>query len=128
MTTAPALGCAVGRELGAVSQSAHGRPTALTSSAPGVPIARTVRDAAVNDARLASRRDTQLYGHDRDVEYTIGCALGTGSRWPVHRCVPRVAPARGPHELSFDLDQGMHYDSSAPEPVPEFEFDQRVSW
>ena len=41
---------------------------------------------------------------------------------------PRVAPARGPPELSFDFDQGLHYDASAPEPVPEFEFDQRVSW
>ncbi len=36
--------------------------------------------------------------------------------------------ARGPPELSFDFDQGLHYDPSAPEPVPEFEFDQRVSW
>jgi transposase InsO family protein len=52
MTAASALGCAVGRELGAVSQSAHGRPTALTSSAPRVPIARTVRAVAGVDFRL----------------------------------------------------------------------------
>ncbi len=57
---------------------------------------------------------------------------------------PRVAPARGPPELSFELDQRLHHAPSTPEPMPdesrdgrvrakqdaraEFEFDQRVSW
>ena len=41
---------------------------------------------------------------------------------------PRVAPARGPPGLSFDFDQPLLHDPSAPEPVPEFQFDQRVSW
>ncbi len=41
---------------------------------------------------------------------------------------PRVAPARGPPELSFEFDQRLHHAPSTPEPMPEFEFDQRVSW
>ncbi len=39
---------------------------------------------------------------------------------------PRVAPARAPPELSFDFDQGLHYDPSAPEPVPDESRDGRV--
>ncbi len=41
---------------------------------------------------------------------------------------PRVAPARGPPEQSFDFDQRPRHDPSAPEPMPEYELDQRVSW
>ncbi len=41
---------------------------------------------------------------------------------------PRVAPARGPPDDSPGLDQSSHVDPSTPEPVPEYEFDQRVSW
>ncbi len=41
---------------------------------------------------------------------------------------PRVAPARGPPEQSFDFDQRPRHDPSAPEPMPEYEFDQRVNW
>jgi hypothetical protein len=41
---------------------------------------------------------------------------------------PRVAPARGPPDDSPGLNQAPHFDPSAPDPVPEYEFDQRVSW
>ncbi len=41
---------------------------------------------------------------------------------------PRVAPARGPPDPSFDFDQRLHHDPSAPESIPEYEFDRRVSW
>ena len=41
---------------------------------------------------------------------------------------PRVAPARRPPEQSFDFDQRPRHDLSTPEPMPEYELDQRVSW
>jgi hypothetical protein len=41
---------------------------------------------------------------------------------------PRVAPARGPPDDSPGLDQSSHVDPSTPDPVPEYEFDQRLSW
>ena len=37
---------------------------------------------------------------------------------------PRVSPARGPPQAEFDLDQSPAFDLAAPEPIPEFEFDQ----
>ena len=48
----------------------------------------------MNAVRFASRGDTtdSFTGHDTDVGYAIGCALGAGSRWPVHRCVPPAPP------------------------------------
>ena len=94
MTTAPALGCAVGRELGAVSQSAHGRATALTFSAPWVLIVRTVWDGTVNQMRLASRGDAtrSVTEHDKDVEPSSVCTLGAGSQRPLHRALPPAPP------------------------------------
>ncbi len=41
---------------------------------------------------------------------------------------PRVAPARGPPDDSTGLDQSSHVDPSTPDPAPEYEFGQRVSW
>ncbi len=37
---------------------------------------------------------------------------------------PRVSPARGPPQAELDLDQSPAFDLAAPEPIPEFEFDQ----
>jgi hypothetical protein len=39
-------------------------------------------------------------------------------------CKPRVSPARGPPQAEFDLDQTPVFDLEAPEPIPEYEFDQ----
>jgi hypothetical protein len=39
-----------------------------------------------------------------------------------------LSPARGPPAWEGTLDQTPLYDSTAPAPVPEYEFDQRVSW
>jgi hypothetical protein len=41
---------------------------------------------------------------------------------------PRVAPARGPPHTDDNMDQRPLFDTTAPEPDPGFEFDQRVSW
>ena len=41
---------------------------------------------------------------------------------------PPVSPARGPPGWEGMLDQTPLYDSIAPAPVPEYEFDQRISW
>ena len=41
---------------------------------------------------------------------------------------PPVSPARGPPGWEGMLDQSPLYDPTAPAPVPEYEFDQRVSW
>ena len=42
---------------------------------------------------------------------------------------PQIALARGPPDwLEADLDQTTANDSEAAEPIPEFEFDQTVSW
>ncbi len=38
---------------------------------------------------------------------------------------PRVAPARGPPDPSFDFDQRLHHNSSAPEPIPDESRDGR---
>ena len=86
LSTTPALACAVGRELGAVSRSAHRPATALTSSAPRAPIARTVRDAAVDDARLAGRRDTQPHGARQ------GCRVGNSINAQIARTWERYRP------------------------------------
>ncbi len=40
---------------------------------------------------------------------------------------PRVAPARGPPHADDNRDQRPLFDTTAPEPDPGFEFDQRVS-
>ena len=37
---------------------------------------------------------------------------------------PRVSPARGPPQGELHLDQTPAFDLAAPEPMPEFEFDQ----
>ncbi len=37
---------------------------------------------------------------------------------------PRVSPARGPPQAELDLDQTPVFDLEAPEPIPEYEFDQ----
>ena len=37
---------------------------------------------------------------------------------------PRVSPARGPLQAELDLDQTPAFDLAAPEPIPEYEFDQ----
>jgi len=37
---------------------------------------------------------------------------------------PPVSPARGPPQAEFDLDQSPAFDLAAPEPIPDFEFDQ----
>jgi hypothetical protein len=37
---------------------------------------------------------------------------------------PRVSPARGPPQAELHLDQTPAFDLAAPEPIPEFEFDQ----
>ena len=42
---------------------------------------------------------------------------------------PRTTPARAPPDwLGADFDQTSPNDSEAAEPVPEFEFDQTMSW
>ncbi len=41
---------------------------------------------------------------------------------------PRVAPARGPPDESLAFDQSPRHDPSVPEPAPEYEFDQRLTW
>ena len=41
---------------------------------------------------------------------------------------PQVAPARGPPHHDADMDQTPLFDTTAPDPDPGFEFDQRVSW
>ncbi|MGV7235233.1 MAG: hypothetical protein ACQ9ET_03150 [Nitrosomonadaceae bacterium] len=42
---------------------------------------------------------------------------------------PRIAPARAPPDwLDADFDQTAPNESETPEPIPEFEFDQTVSW
>ena len=33
-----------------------------------------------------------LTGHDTNVEYANGCALGAGLPWPAHRCLPSASP------------------------------------
>ena len=40
---------------------------------------------------------------------------------------PRVSPARGPPQAELNLDQSPAFDLAAPEPIPEFEFDQSPS-
>ena len=40
----------------------------------------------------------------------------------------RVAPARGPPHADEHMDQRSLFDTTAPDPDPGFEFDQRVSW
>ena len=37
---------------------------------------------------------------------------------------PRVSPARGPPQAELHLDQSPAFDLAAPEPIPEYEFDQ----
>ena len=37
---------------------------------------------------------------------------------------PRVSPARGPPQAEFDLDQSPAFDLTAPDAIPEYEFDQ----
>ena len=37
---------------------------------------------------------------------------------------PRVSPARGPPQAELHLDQTPAFDLAAPEPNPEYEFDQ----
>ena len=39
---------------------------------------------------------------------------------------PRVSPARGPPQAELDLDQSPAFDLAAPEPIPQFEFDQSL--
>jgi len=39
---------------------------------------------------------------------------------------PPITPARGPPEWEWDFDQQSL--SDAVEPIPDFEFDQRISW
>jgi hypothetical protein len=41
---------------------------------------------------------------------------------------PPVAPARGPPIDEADIDQTPRYDLTDPEPIPDDEFDQRISW
>jgi len=41
---------------------------------------------------------------------------------------PSIASARAPPPWEFALDQGPAHDLDTSDPVPEFEFDQRVSW
>jgi hypothetical protein len=41
---------------------------------------------------------------------------------------PPVSPARGPPGWEGMLDPSPLYDPTAPAPVPEYAFDQRVSW
>jgi hypothetical protein len=41
---------------------------------------------------------------------------------------PLVTPARGPPESPPEGDQTPLFDPTAPEPVPDFEIDQRVRW
>ena len=41
---------------------------------------------------------------------------------------PPVAPARGPPHADGNSDQTPLFDTTAPDPDPGFEFDQRVSW
>jgi len=38
--------------------------------------------------------------------------------------LPRLASARGPPQVELHLDPSPAFDLAAPEPVPEFEFDQ----
>jgi hypothetical protein len=37
---------------------------------------------------------------------------------------PRLSPARGPPQAELDLDQAPAFDLAAPEPSPEYKFDQ----
>lgn len=37
---------------------------------------------------------------------------------------PRLTSARGPPQVELDLDQSPAFDLAAPEPIPEYEFDQ----
>jgi len=41
---------------------------------------------------------------------------------------PPIAPARAPPLWEFVLDQTCAHDLVTSDPVPEFEFDQRISW
>ena len=41
---------------------------------------------------------------------------------------PQVAPARGPPHQDGDMDQTPLFDTTAPDPDPGFESDQRVNW
>ena len=41
---------------------------------------------------------------------------------------PPLTPARGPPLEDADIDQRPEVELGAPEPIPEYEFDQRVSW
>ena len=41
---------------------------------------------------------------------------------------PPLTPARGPPLEDTDIDQRPEVELGAPEPIPEYEFDQRVSW
>ena len=41
---------------------------------------------------------------------------------------PVLTPARGPPIEQADLDQSAPLDSTAPDPGPDYEFDQRLSW
>lgn len=39
---------------------------------------------------------------------------------------PPIAPARGPPQAELDLDQTTGFDLTAPEPAPDFDFDQSL--
>jgi hypothetical protein len=39
---------------------------------------------------------------------------------------PPVAPARGPPQGDFLLDQTLEFDLTEPDPIPEYEFDQSI--
>ncbi|MES9879504.1 MAG: hypothetical protein ABW185_01325 [Sedimenticola sp.] len=41
---------------------------------------------------------------------------------------PVITPARGPPDFCLELDQSQAWFDDVTEPVPEFEFDQSVSW
>ncbi len=41
---------------------------------------------------------------------------------------PPLAPARGPPHQDNDIDHTPRFDTTAPDPDPGFEFDQRVNW
>jgi hypothetical protein len=41
---------------------------------------------------------------------------------------PVITPARGPPDFYLELDQSLAWDGDGTEPVPEFEYDQTVSW
>ncbi len=41
---------------------------------------------------------------------------------------PEISPARGPPDLFLELDQSQAWSDDGAVPIPEFEYDQTVSW